>query len=213
MLRQSWPKIITCHFNSSQKTIAERYALTQYLKNTWLDLRTSNILISSTPTVDEFISKTIMLLRISHYCTEKCDLSFQLTYHMISVHVSALFKKTFHYGGNQYVSVITVPKNMTSTYISHDFSTVHISKDFSLRNQSRKTCRRTKRYCMQKKYPWLAKKRGDQCSSPDIADHPSDTPRLLLSPSVPVLRWQSGKNTKYGQSRQNKCKRKETNKV
>ena len=71
--------------------------------------------------------------------------------HMISVHVSALFKQTFHYGGNQYLSVITVPKNMTSTYISHDFSTVHISKDFSLRNQkSRKKCRRTKRYCMQK---------------------------------------------------------------
>ena len=29
-----------------------------------------------------------------------------------------------------YVSVITVPKNMTSTYKSHDFSTVHISKRF-----------------------------------------------------------------------------------
>ena len=27
-----------------------------------------------------------------------------------------------------YVSVITVPTNVTSTYISHDFSTVHISK-------------------------------------------------------------------------------------
>ena len=39
---------------------------------------------------------------------------------------------------------------MTPTYISHDFSTVHISKDFSLRNQSGKKCRRTKRYCMQK---------------------------------------------------------------
>ena len=88
MLRQSSPKNITGHFNSSQKTIAERYALTQYFKNTRLDLRTSNILISSTLTVDQFISKTI----------------------------------------NSYVSVITVPKNMTSTYISHDFSTVHISK-------------------------------------------------------------------------------------
>ena len=95
MLRQSSPKNITYHFNSSQKTIAERYALTQYFKNTRLDLRTSNILISSTLTVDQFISKTIILLRISHYCTEKCDLSFQLTYHMISVRVSALFKKLF----------------------------------------------------------------------------------------------------------------------
>ena len=95
MLRQSSPKKITCHFSSSQKTIAERYALTQYFKNTRLDLRTSNILISSTLTVDQFISKTIILLRISHYCTEKCDLSFQLTYHMISVHVSALFNKNF----------------------------------------------------------------------------------------------------------------------
>ena len=149
MLRQSSPNHITCHFSSSQKTIAERYALTQYFKNTRLDLRTSNILISSTLTVDQFISKTITLLRISYYCTKKYDLSFQLTYHMISVHVQ-LFLKTFHYGSNQYVSVITVPKNMTSTYISHDFSTVHISKDFSLRNQSRKKCRRTKRYCMQK---------------------------------------------------------------
>ena len=88
MLRQSSPKNITCHFNSSQKTIAERYyALTQYFKNTRLDLRTSNILISSTLTVDQFISKTIILLRISHYCTKKYYLSFQLTYHMISVHV------------------------------------------------------------------------------------------------------------------------------
>ena len=95
MLRQSSPKNITCHFNSSQKTIAERYALTQYFKNTRLYLRTLNILISSTLTVDKFISKTIILLRISHYCTEKCDLSFQFTYHMISVHVSALFKKLF----------------------------------------------------------------------------------------------------------------------
>ena len=105
MLRQSSPKNTTCHFNSSQKTIAERYALTQYFKNTRLYLRTSNILISSTLSVDQFISKTIILLRISHYCTEKCDLSFQLTYHMISVH-DQLFLKTFHYGGNQYVSVI-----------------------------------------------------------------------------------------------------------
>ena len=131
--------------------IAEGYALTQYFKNTRLYLRTSNMLISSTLTVDQIISKTIILLRISHYCTEKCDLSFQLTYHMISVHVSALFKKTFHYGGNQYVSVITVPKNMTSTYISHDFSTVHITKDLSLRNQSGKKCRRImgyRQYCI-----------------------------------------------------------------
>ena len=48
MLRQSSPKNMTCHFNSSQKTIAERYALTQLFKSTRLDLRTSNILIFST---------------------------------------------------------------------------------------------------------------------------------------------------------------------
>ena len=46
--------------------------------------------------------------------------------------------------------------------------------------------KRTKRYStVYRKYPSLAKNRDDQCSSPDIADHPSDTPRLLLSPSVP----------------------------
>ena len=45
--------------------------------------------------------------------------------------------------------------------------------------------KRTKRYrTVYGKYPSLAKNRGDHCSSPDIADHPSDTPRLLLSPSV-----------------------------
>ena len=45
---------------------------------------------------------------------------------------------------------------------------------------------------MDKKY---SKNRGDQCSSPDIADHPSDTPRLLLSPSVPgsaIFRFHAG---------------------
>ena len=89
MLRQSSPKNITCHFNSSQKTIAERYALTQYFKNTRLDLRTSNILISSTLTVDQFISKTIILLRISHYCTEKYDLSSTYVSHDFSTCISS----------------------------------------------------------------------------------------------------------------------------
>ena len=46
-LSQSSSKNITCHFNSSQITIAERYALTQYFKNTRL-VHTRNILISST---------------------------------------------------------------------------------------------------------------------------------------------------------------------
>ena len=127
MLRQSSPKNITCHFNSSQKTIVERYALTQYFKNTRLDLRTSNILISSTLTLDQFISKTIIVYVSVITVPKNVTCHFSLR-HMISVHVSALFKQTFHYGGNQYVSVITVPKNMTSAYISHDFSTVHISK-------------------------------------------------------------------------------------
>ena len=49
------------------------------LKNTRLDLRTSNILISSILTVDQFISKTIILLRISHYCTEKYDINLHIT--------------------------------------------------------------------------------------------------------------------------------------
>ena len=52
-------------------------------------------------TVDKVISKTKILLRIIHYCTEKCDLHFNLRL-MILVHVSALFKQTSHYGGNQY---------------------------------------------------------------------------------------------------------------
>ena len=34
MLRQSSPKNMTFHFNSRQKTIAERHALTQYFKST-----------------------------------------------------------------------------------------------------------------------------------------------------------------------------------
>ena len=33
-----------------------------------------------------------------------------------------------------------------------------------------------------RKYPSLAKNQDDQCSSPDTADHPFDTPRLLLLP-------------------------------
>ena len=78
-------------------------------------------------TVDKLIS-TIIIVYVSVITVPKnvtCHFNLR---HMISVHVSALFKQTFHYGGNQYVSVITVLKNMTSTYISHDFSTVHISK-------------------------------------------------------------------------------------
>ena len=136
MLRQSSPKNMTCHFNSSQKTIAERYALTQYFKSTRLDLRTSNILISSTLTVDQFISKTIVLLRISHYCTEK----------------------------------------MTSTYISHDFSTVHISKkDFSLRNQSGKNVdvQRGTDSTVYRKYPSLAKNQDGECSLVQQLTHPA----------------------------------------
>ena len=93
MLRQSSPKNITCHFNYSQKTIAERLLNISRIRGgtyfKYTDIQYS--------TVDKLISKT----KISHYCTEKCDLSFQLTYHMISVHVSAPFKKTFHYGINQ----------------------------------------------------------------------------------------------------------------
>ena len=50
------------------------------------------------------------------------------------------------------MSVITVPKNITSTYISNDFSTVHISKDFSLRNQSGKNVD-VHRGTVCKKYP------------------------------------------------------------
>ena len=52
-------------------------------------------------TVDKVISKTKILLRIIHYCTEKCDLHFNSRL-MILVHVSALFRQTSHYGGNQY---------------------------------------------------------------------------------------------------------------
>ena len=78
-------------------------------------------------TIDKLISKTIIVYVSVITVPKNVTCHFNLR-HMISVHVSALFKQTFHYGGNQYVSVITVPKNMTSTYISHDFSTVHISK-------------------------------------------------------------------------------------
>ena len=104
--------------------------------------------------------------------------------HMISVHVSALFKQTSHYESNQYLSVITVPKNLTSTYISNDFSNVHISKDFSLRNQSGKIVSGQwgTDSTVYRKYPSLAKNQDGECSSPDTADHPSDTPRLLLLP-------------------------------
>ena len=78
-------------------------------------------------TVDKLISKIIIVYVSVITVPKNMTCHFNLR-HMISVHVSALFKQTFHYGGNQYVSEITVPKNMTSTYISHDFSTVHISK-------------------------------------------------------------------------------------
>ena len=45
-LSQSSSKNITCHFNSSQITIAERYALTQYLNTRWYILEI--LMISST---------------------------------------------------------------------------------------------------------------------------------------------------------------------
>ena len=84
MLRQSSPKNMTCHFNSSQNTTAERLLNISRIRGgtyfIYTDIQYS--------TVDKLISKTKIL----------------------------------------YVSVITVAKNMTSTYISHDFSTVHISK-------------------------------------------------------------------------------------
>ena len=67
MLRQSSPKNITCQINpiNSQKTVAERYALTQYFKNTrWYVLGIYTDIQYST--VDKVISKTIILLRISH---------------------------------------------------------------------------------------------------------------------------------------------------
>ena len=70
---------------------------------------------------------------------------------------------------------------MTSTYISHDFSTVHISKDFSLRNQSGKNVD-VQRGTVCQKIPLIGEKSRCECSSPDTADHPSDTPRLLLLP-------------------------------
>ena len=75
---------MTCHFNSSQKTIAERLLnISRIRGGTYFEY--TDIQYS---TVDKLISNTIIV----------------------------------------YVSVITVPKNVTSTYISHDFSTVHISK-------------------------------------------------------------------------------------
>ena len=94
--------------------------------------------------------------------------------HMISVHVSALFKQTSHYGGNQY----------HSTYTDIQYTTVDkdISKDFSLRNQSGKIVSGQwgTDSTVYRKYPSLAKNQDGECSSPDTADHPSDTPRLLL---------------------------------
>ena len=66
-------------------------------------------------------------------------------------------------------------------------------------NAIKEKYKRTKRYSstVYRKYPSLAKIRGNQCSSPDIADHPSDTPRLLLSPSVPGLAIFSGMMEKH----------------
>ena len=117
----------------------------------------------------------------------------QLTYQMISVPYT--FQKTFHYESNQYLSVITVPKNLTSTYISNDFSTVHISKDFSLRNQSGKIVSGQwgTDSTVYRKYPSLAKNQDGECSLMQQLTHPAH-PKRLISPSYLFF---GGKAEKY----------------
>ena len=88
--------------------------------------------------------------------------------HMISVHVSALFK-TFHCGGNQYVLLL---------YRTH-FKRLFITKSIKEKMQ---TYNGVQTVAVCRKYPSLAKNQDGECSSPDTADHPSDTPRLLLLP-------------------------------
>ena len=133
---------MTCHFNSSQKTIAERLLNIlrtrggTYFKYT--DIQYS--------TVDKLISKTKILYVSVIIVPKNMTCHFNLR-HIISVHVSALFKKTFHHEINQ-------RKNVDVQWGTD--STVY------------------------RKYPSLARNQDDQCSSPDTADHPSDTPRLLL---------------------------------
>ena len=51
-------------------------------------------------TVDKLISKTIIVYVSVITVPKNVTCHFNLR-HMISVHVSALFQKTFHYGGNQ----------------------------------------------------------------------------------------------------------------
>ena len=58
---------------------------------------------------------------------------------MISVHVSALFKKLFITEAISTYQVITVPKNMTSTYISHVVVVVVVSHIQRIGYQPEKT--------------------------------------------------------------------------
>ena len=92
MLRQSSPKNMTCHFNSSQKTIAERLLNISRIRGgtyfKYTDIQYS--------TVDKLISKTITVYVSVITVPKNVTCHFNLR-HMISVHVSALFKKTFHY--------------------------------------------------------------------------------------------------------------------
>ena len=118
------------------------------------------------------------LLRISHYCTEKYDLSFQLTYHTLAF--------DFQTTNAEEQALFDMSKIQQTVVLDLQTSNILISALPSIDQLILKTfLLKTKRYCCIRKYPSLAKNRGDQCSSPDIADHPSDTPRLLLSPSVP----------------------------
>ena len=96
MLRQSSPKNMTYHFNSSQKTIAERLLNISRIRGgtyfKYTDIQYS--------TVGQLISKTIIVYVSVITVPKNVTCHFNLR-HMISVYVSALFKKTFHYGGNQ----------------------------------------------------------------------------------------------------------------
>ena len=139
MLRQSSPKNMTCHFNSSQKTIAERLLNISRIRggtySKYTDIQYS--------AVDKLISKTKIL----------------------------------------YVSVITVPKNMTChfnlriTWFQYMYQLFF--KNFSLRRQSEKNVN-VQRGTVCKKIPLIGEKSRGSMLLPDTADHPSDTPRLLL---------------------------------
>ena len=100
---------MTCHFNSSQKTIAKRLLnISRIRGGTYFEYTDTQY-----STVDKLISKTIIV----------------------------------------YVSVITVPKNVTCHFNLRHTNSVHVSallKKLFITEAIREKCKRTKMYCMQK---------------------------------------------------------------